>query len=263
MTNEQLLQEFLNPLAVCANYRPAFGTTEEGFSVADFHTLYGNDEFYSWIGLDSDLVYAAHKAAGGLTSIYRQIGVGAERLLREIIKQELDLTAEQVAWQYEYQSANNRTAYHILDAKISLSDIHNSIITERFTRWLRAAQVRTGGAEATINLQGAIFEIRQGYKSADSKRQNADIRFGAKSYQINHIPVVAILSSQVSETVIQRYKNSGMLVITGTRSNDSTISTFSFFREVVGYNLEDFFRRNSVEIQRVVHQLIQSLLRAN
>ena len=80
MTDAQLLQVFLKPLAVCENYQPAFGTTEEGLSVEDFHTLYGNDAFYSWIGLDSDLVYSAHKAAGGLTSIYRQIGDGAEQL---------------------------------------------------------------------------------------------------------------------------------------------------------------------------------------
>jgi hypothetical protein len=34
--------------------------------------MYGADPFCSWVGLDSPLMYAAHKAAGGMTSVYRQ-----------------------------------------------------------------------------------------------------------------------------------------------------------------------------------------------
>jgi hypothetical protein len=89
------------------------------------------------------------------------------------------------------------------------------------------------------------------------------LRFGAKAYQVNHIPVIAVLSSQVSETVIQRYKNAGMLVITGTRSPDSTISTFSFFKDIIGFDLENFFRDNSTAIKEVIHGLIRNLLTAN
>lgn len=263
MDDSYFLQQFLSPLEVCAEYKPAFGTTGNGLSVVDFRVLYGGDEFYSWIGLDSDLVYSAHKAAGGLTSIYRQIGVGAEHLLREIIKHKIRLSTEQVAWQYKYRAATNKEAYHILDARISLDDVADAATKGRLKVWLEAAQKRTGGVPATHTLQGAIFEIRQGYKSADSKRQNADLRFGAKAYQISHIPVIAVLSSQVSETVIQRYKNAGMLALTGIRSSDSTISTFSFFKEVIGFDLESFFRNNSTAIKEVVHRLIRSLLTAN
>ena len=43
-----------------------------------------------------------------------------------------------------------------------------------------------------------------------------------------------------------------MLVLTGIHSNDPTISTFAFFKEVVGYNLEDFFVRMSPQIKKVV-----------
>ncbi len=100
----------------------------------------------------------------------------------------------------------------------------------------------------------------QGYKSADSKRQNADLRFGARSYQIGHVTVVAVLSSQVSETVIARYQGAGMLVLTGTPSPDPTASTFAFFKEVIGYNLDDFFRRSSPVVKSVIHDLIGKLL---
>lgn len=34
-------------------------------------------------------MYAAHKAAGGMTSVYRQIGIGCERLFRKLVSAEL------------------------------------------------------------------------------------------------------------------------------------------------------------------------------
>lgn len=76
------VEVFLLPIRKCKKYRPKFGNSqqEEGFTLNEFTALYGSDPFYSWIGLDSKLMYAAHKAAGGMTSIYRQIGIGCERL---------------------------------------------------------------------------------------------------------------------------------------------------------------------------------------
>lgn len=116
--------------------------------------------------------------------------------------------------------------------------------------------------DTRTKLTGAIFEIRQGYKSADSKRQNADLRFGSRSYQIGHLPVVMVLSSQVSETVINRYRDSGMLVLTGVHSENATLSTFAFFKSVIGYDLEGFFQRNTDKIKSVIHPLIEKLLSA-
>lgn len=208
--NEKYLKIFLSPLQVCADYLPAFGTSgNAGLSLSDFQSLYGSDEFYSWIGLDTPLVYAAHKASGGLTSIYRQIGVGAERLLREIIRDEFSLAQEDVEWKYEYQKTKKQKAFHILDARISVGDLKDVAQAKRVREWLLLARKAAHGDSRT-QLRGAIFEIRQGYKSADSKRQNTDLRFGARSYQCGHVPVVAVLSSQVSETVIARYRDAGM-----------------------------------------------------
>ena len=258
---EKYLETFLSPLYVCADYLPAFGTSgNQGLSLSDFQKLYGADEFYSWIGLDSPLMYAAHKASGGITSIYRQIGIGAERLLREVIKDALSLEQEEVEWQYEYQKPNKQTAIHYLDARISVADLESRDLG-RIKAWLKKAQSKTHGADKR-SMDGAIFEIRQGYKSADSKRQNADLRFCARAYQYRHMPVMMVLSSQVSETVVGRYRDAGMLVLTGLHSNDPTISTFSFFKEVIGFDLEGFFVRNSQKIKDVIHPLIEKLLSA-
>lgn len=46
-------------------------------------------------------------------------------------------------------------------------------------------------------LKGAVFEVRQGYKSKDAKRQNADIANAAAAYTQAYLPCVVMLSSQI------------------------------------------------------------------
>src|SRR3989304_3310260 len=88
------LNILLEPLAVCRQYRPKFGHGA-GLTLAEFQTLYQADQSYTWFGLDSPLLYAAHKAGGGMTSVYRQIGIGCQRLIQRILMDTLSLTAEQ------------------------------------------------------------------------------------------------------------------------------------------------------------------------
>ena len=85
----------ISPIDECANYTPKFGHGRNGgFSLVEFQSLYGADTFYKWLGLDNPLMYSAHKAAGGITSIYRQIGIGCERLVRTIFMDYLGLGAD-------------------------------------------------------------------------------------------------------------------------------------------------------------------------
>src|SRR6266852_1731847 len=98
----EYLKLFTAPLVSCARYKPKFGKGGTvGVELEQFRKMYGEDPFYSWVGLDSPLMYAAHKAAGGMTSIYRQIGIGGERLFNKILQDQLGLTAPQAAWTYK------------------------------------------------------------------------------------------------------------------------------------------------------------------
>jgi len=107
-----------------------------------FREMYGGDPLYHWVGLDSDLMYAAHKAAGGMTSIYRQLGVGCERLLRQIIQDEYQLNDKQAAWSYTYDKGNGTLATHTLDLCIRTNDINNLTKRRRFRGWLNATAHR-------------------------------------------------------------------------------------------------------------------------
>ncbi len=263
ISDQTLVEIFLTPIRICSSYRPAFGHSKsDGVGLPAFQNLYGSDPFYAWIGLDDPLVYATHKAAGGLTSVYRQIGVGAERLLRSIIQNALGLNEEETAWSYRYRKPNGKTGVHNLDAKISFSDLSDAQ-RRVFTDWVAAVGPYVELTPAKLKrIQGVVFEIRQGYKSADSKRQNADLRFGMSAYQEGLLPTFMILSQQVNDAVIDRYRKDKMAVLTGTLDGNALSSTFTFLKQVVGFDLEAFFRRNSETLRIETLTIIRSLLEA-
>lgn len=251
----------LEPVRVCANYRPAFGTArgEEEITLDAFRRLFGMDPLYSWLGLDSPLMYAAHKAAGGMTSIYRQIGIGCERLARGVIQDALALDDVQARWGYDSTRSDGRAQRLTLDARIDRDHLDDEASVHRLNSWLERSSTHINQHRET---KGAVFEVRQGYKSADSKRQNADLRFGLAAYDEAYLPVILVISTQVSSVVIERYRQNKLLVLTGTLSDDDTRSTYAFFEKVVGYSLSDFFERNAPPIRSEVTTILEALLSA-
>lgn len=100
--DEEYLQILLDAIRVCAHYKPKFGQGPKGggLTLEQFQELYQGDALYDWLGLDNPMMYAAHKAAGGMTSIYRQVGIECEKLFRRIIKDVMELSEEDVTWSY-------------------------------------------------------------------------------------------------------------------------------------------------------------------
>jgi hypothetical protein len=254
------LHAFLEPIRKCKRYTPAFGQkTKDGLSSSQFLDLYSADFFYNIIGLASPSIYLAHKAAGGITSIYRQIGIGSERLVQAVLSKELGLDSDKLEWSYQYPKPNGKDGVHTLDAMLRLDDLSKTK-SKLLQKWIhRALDVNPNSADPAL-IKGAVFEIRQGYKSADSKRQNADLRFGMRAYQSNMLPVFLLLSEQISSTVSTRYQADGMLVLSAVQTDDDCVSTYAFFRNVVGYDLAAFFKRNSTVIQKEVRGVAKALL---
>jgi hypothetical protein len=248
-------------LRVCADYRPKFGTSgTSGLSRDEFEDRYAADPFYRWVGINSPLMYAAHKAAGGITSIYRQLGKGGERLFQRVIQDELGLSEEQTAWTYETPGAGGKTRILELDARIDLTCLDGSR-KDAFEEWLdEVALMLKLQPDYRAATKGAVFEVRQGYKSADSKRQNADVANAASAYAHHYVPSLALLSTQINETVAARYVGAQWLLLTGVESNSPIESTWAFFREVVGYDLAAFFERNSNRFRVLIEDIASALL---
>ena len=265
MTNDaKYLETVLNPIRVCAQYKPKFGqgAKGDGLTLAQFQQLYQSDPFYSWFGLDNPMMYAAHKAAGGMTSIYRQIGIGCEKLFRAVLQEALGLDGTDTIWSYEVPLLNGKTRTLSLDGRVPLNRITDKAKRKAFQSWMKKAAAKlTVDLNVFSTLTGTVFEVRQGYKSKDSKRQNADIANAATAYTKAYLPCAVILSTQIDGDILLRYRAEKWVVLTGLQGvNDPLISTYDFMREVVGYDLAAFFKRNSKVIQREVNNVLKSLL---
>lgn len=261
--DEQYLRLVLDALAVCRNYKPKFGKGgKTGFALDEFQQLYRADPFYTWFGLDSPLVYAAHKAAGGITSVYRQIGIACERLVRQLFQDALGLTATDAGWTYQVRGTRGRKRTLSLDARIPLDAITHHARSDAVREWMTAAARQARVVTRTaVNLTGAVFEVRQGYKSADSKRQNADIGNAANAYAHSYLPVVFLFSSQIDTAIEERYARAQWTILHGSLQGNSVTSSYVFSTEVLGYDLAGFFARNSQTIRTAVEGIIEELLR--
>lgn len=260
--DNRYLQALIEPIRVCASYRPKMGQgAGAGLSLEEFRALYQADPFYTWYGLDNPMMYAAHKAAGGMTSVYRQIGIGAERLFRLILRDHLGLSAEESTWSYDIKTGG-KTRTLRLDGRIELAAVKDPTQRKKVKEWMNAAAAELGVAkEIRRTLKGTVFEVRQGYKSKDSKRQNADIANATTAYTRAYLPCVLVLSTQIDGDIVSRYRNERWAILVGSVQDSSpTRSTYAFVRDVVGFDLASFFARNSETLRTEVALVLEALL---
>ncbi len=261
--DSRYLKIVLDPIYVCAKYRPKFGQGKsDGLTLKQFQELYQGDPFYHWFGLDNPLLYAAHKAAGGMTSVYRQIGIGCEALFRAILQDMLGLSPAATRWSYEVPTSGGRTRTLRLDGRVPLEEVKDKDARRRFHNWMEQAAAKVGvDPRIFASLTGTVFEVRQGYKSKDSKRQNADIANAATAFIKAYLPCAVILSTQIDADILVRYRAEKWAVIIGTVGmNDPLISSYDFMREIVGYDLAAFFERNRETLRMEIDKVLQALL---
>lgn len=108
-------------------------------------------------------------------------------------------------------------------------------------------------------LKGVVFEVRQGYKSKDGKRQNADMVNAAMACTQEYLPCIVALSNQIDSDILRRYREK-WVVMTGAVTCVSHTSTYEFMRDVIGYDLAGFFERNSKELQSLIANVVTALL---
>ncbi len=261
-SDEKYLNVIRSALRVCLDYKPKFGKGRAGgFTLETFQKMYREDEFYEWFGLDSPLVYAAHKAAGGMTSVYRQIGIGCQTVFQMVLCDQLGLSKLDCVWSYQVPSTRGKMRKLSLDGWIPLDKVMIEQRKKPVTDWLTNAAQAVGLKKSDAkDLRGAVFEVRQGYKSKDSKRQNADVSNAANAYASKHLPIVLLLSTQIDSDVAERYARAQWLILRGTVGGTSLDSTYVFCRDVLGYDLAGFFRRNSAVIKDETLAVFEGLL---
>jgi hypothetical protein len=254
----------IRAIRVCAQYKPKLGQgAHAGFTLQEFQKLYRADPFYSWLGLDNPLMYAAHKAAGGMTSIYRQVGIGCDVLFQQILQDALSLEAADVKWSYTLPKSAGTSRTLSLDGRIPIDKVKDTPRRRIIRDWIRQAAGKMDIDSAIAkSLNGIVFEVRQGYKSKDSKRQNADIANAATAYTKGLLPCAAILSLQIDQDIAVRYRNERWVLLTGLVGRASPHeSIYAFLKEIIGYDLASFFERNSQSLRTEIDFILTALLK--
>ena len=195
-------------------------------------------------------------------SVYRQIGIGCEKLFRTILRDSLELSDEDVAWSYQLTLPSGRRRTLYLDGRVPPTKIRDEGRRRRFHEWMRdSAEMLDVDRRVFGSLTGTIFEVRQGYKSKDAKRQNADIANAATAYTKGYFPCAVILSGQIDGDVLMRYRAAKWAVLTGiVGDTNPMVSTYDFMRDIVGYDLAAFFERNSALLRKEIDAILKSLL---
>lgn len=199
-----------------------------------------------------------------MTSIYRQLGIGAQWIFNQVLQDHLGLTKEEANWTYQVPSTNpDKVRSLSLDARLEPATMRNEEAKARVQNWMDEAYKKLLlPLERSETITGAVFEARQGYKSKDSKRQNADRSNASNAYVHGYIPVLLLFSNQLDEVLAERYSGAQWLILRGVKGGSSLNSTYTFCRDVVGYDLAAFFERNSGEIRTNMELTLKALLSA-
>ena len=257
--DEQYLDLIVKAVRLSGNYKPMFGQGRGGgLSLEQFTSLYSADPFYAWCGLDSPLIYSAHRVGSGLISMYRQIGIGCQWALNAILRDALGLSVAEANWSYTIPKTGAKPQTLSLDARIPVASVSPTRLPD-VVRWLDAATSALQLDQHAIH-NSAVLEIRQGYKSKDAKRQNADVANAANAYAYGYLPVVALLSTQIDNDVARRYQQARWLILRGTLEGTALDSLYVFYREVIGYDLAGFFARNSATLRQEIGLVMEKLL---
>ena len=166
--------------------------------------------------------------------------------------------------EYEYQYGIDCICVHDDNGKrIIFDEIADNDSRDRIVVWKEEVFKQL---ELTKNIReaitGVVFEVRQGYKSKDSKRQNADIANAANAYANGYVPCLMVMSSQIDDDILIRYRQAKWLILQGFVGLNEYTSTYDFYKTVVGFDFVDFMNNNQEFFQAEIHSILEKLMRA-
>ena len=106
-------------------------------------------------------------------------------------------------------------------------------------------------ATPQIRLIGVGMEVRHCYATGDSKRTQADEAMARHLLVSGILPIMPLFCDQSNPGIVQRYR-SVWVIKQGMQSYD-------MIREMSGYDLYEFMKRNKKDFRRPVLNLLRSL----
>lgn len=243
LEDDDLLDCLIKPILDSASL-PKFGTGK-GVKVDEFTENRKSDPLYGNIGLDTPEIYAAHAGSSVITSAYRQLGIGLERAMRLIIAKECDFidvpedNPDMLKWYFDSATGITRE----LDLLISTEMFNDE--SKKLQLYELAKLMKPGFSVESSRFKGIVFEIRQGYQSADSKRVKGDLEIVTKAEEKGFLAVVMIGSNSYNDSVISTYKNGGLPILVPSTDGQgkSHECPYCFFNYFIDYDLRSALAR--------------------
>jgi hypothetical protein len=144
-----------------------------------------------------------------------------------------------------------------LDGRIDVLEFPKTPALERFNAWVPGAREAIG---ASFAPRGMVCEVRQGYKSQDSKRASADASNAASILVASYAPVLVLMSKQISGPALRLFKVHKWIILQGDLSDDPLTSTYAFSKHVMGFDLAEFLQRLSPRLRAETERVFAALL---
>lgn len=241
--DEWYLSVLTDPVKATRHCEPLFGRRgQRGVDLDEFQSIYGADLFYRTCGLNDPAVYAAHRAASVMTSMYRQLGKGARQLIRAILCDSFGVTDDEATWKVRGQD---------LGCVVRLRGDAGGAADIALRDWL-------SGIDASFG--GVAIEVRQGMKTADARREHSYVEANAKSaVEQGLMPVLLLLSAQANEAAMDGYRAAGWQVLLGDTNGSIYDSSYGFIQFVTAFDLEDFLIQNHRRIDAEVGGVLRDV----
>lgn len=150
-----------------------------------------------------------------------------------------------------------------LDGRIILEKIPNDVVRQRCLNWMsQVANDLHLASSVKDAMTGIVFEVRQGYKSKDSKRQNADIANASNAYANGYIPCLMVMSTQIDDDIVSRYKVAKWAILQGYVGETPFVSTYDFFDQIIGFDFVKFMRDNQEYFKEKINLVLEQLMKA-
>lgn len=206
-----------------------------------------SDALYGLLFRDISEFYVQSVLGGRITtSLHRNFGDIVEMSVREIFKSAFDLDDQLAQSSFTLKSIEKRST-RTTDVTLPYTALEEKTVgrLRAFHEQLCKRHRRdVEGLHATC--KGVGYEVRQCYKSNDSKRRTADIDMSHLLANKGLAPVMLIFCSSSSASIIQDYNRlSKWLILEGT-------AAFEYVNDVTGFNYRAYL---DSKIEKLAPQL--------
>ena len=211
------------------------------------------DPVFSIFGLYDEDYVRVKGASAYIVAIHRKLGDIYERCIREIVKESLGLTDDQVRYSIKVEIAG-KLVERTLDCKILVHDVRDEEAKNR----LRKLIAKEVGEDKANLYEGIGLEVRFCYQIGDAKRIQADLQMAHALIRDRILPIMLIFCNLSLRQPLERFKQR-----TPWRVKEG-MQAYSFIRELTNFDFYDFLNRiKEKAIQPIMYNILSALKRTN